>query len=92
MHTNLDDALQRMATEAPHRGLAGLEDRVLGAISQQPVAGFGVSTTLGAVGLALALGVFSNVVPSTDAQAAPMLSPLGASSALAPSTLLGATR
>ncbi|PKP94959.1 MAG: hypothetical protein CVT77_00725 [Alphaproteobacteria bacterium HGW-Alphaproteobacteria-16] len=92
MQTNIDDALQRLATGTPHRGLAGLEDRVLSAIAQQPVGGFGAGTTLGAMGLALALGVFSNVVPSTDAQAAPVLSPLGASSPLAPSTLLGATR
>ena len=92
MSTNIDDALARLASTTPHHGLAGLEDRVLNAIATQPAAGVGAGTTLAAVGLALALGVFSNVVPSIDAQAAPTLSPLGAPSPLAPSTLLGGTR
>lgn len=92
MHTNIDDALARLATQSPHRGLTGLEDRVLGAIAHQPAVTIGAGTTLAAVGLALALGVFSNVVPSTEAQAAPTLSPFGAPSPFAPSTLLGGTR
>lgn len=92
MGTNIDDALARLASDTPHRGLAGLEDRVLSAIASQPAAGIGAGTTLAAVGLALALGVFSNVVPSAGAQAATTLSPFGAPSPLAPSTLLAGTR
>lgn len=92
MSTNIDDALARLASGTPHHGLAGLEERVLNAIVNQPAAGIGTGATLAAVGLAVALGVFSNVVPSVAAQAAPTLSPLGAPSPLAPSTLLGGTR
>lgn len=92
MGTSIDDALVRLAASAPHHGLVGLEDRVLSDIASQPVSGVGTGTTLAAVGLALALGVFSNVVPSAGAQAAATLSPLGAPSPLAPSTLLAGTR
>lgn len=88
MNTNIDDALARLASDAPYRGLAGLEDRVLIAIASQPAASIGAGTALMAVGLALTLGVFSNIVPATHAQAAPALSPLGAPSPLAPSSLL----
>lgn len=89
MNSNIDDALARLASDAPHRGLAGLEDRVLTAIASQPATTIGTGTALVAMGLALTLGVFSNVVPTADAQAAaPALSPLGAPSPLAPSSLL----
>lgn len=92
MGTNIDDALARLASETPHRGLDGLEDRVLSAITSQPAVSIGAGTTLTAVGLALMLGVFSNIVPSADAQAAPPLSPLGASGPLVASTLLAGSR
>lgn len=92
MGINIDDALARLASDTPHHGLAGLEDRVMNAIATQPAAGVGAGATLAAVGLALALGVFSNVVPSADAQAATTLSPFGAPSPLAPSTLLAGTQ
>ena len=88
MNTNIDDALARLASDAPHRGLAGLEDRVLSAIASQPAATIGAATAFMAIGLALTLGIFSNVVPAADAQAATALSPLGAPSPLAPSSLL----
>lgn len=88
MTINIDDALARLAEDAPHPGLAGLEDRVLSAIAAQPVASIGAGTAFTAMGLALALGVFSNIVPASDAHAAPALSPLGAPSPLAPSSLL----
>ncbi|OHT18832.1 hypothetical protein [Edaphosphingomonas haloaromaticamans] len=88
MNTNIDDALARLASDAPYRGLTGLEDRVLSAIARQPAAAIGTGTALITMGLALTLGVFSNVVPAADAQAAPALSPLGAPSPLAPSSLL----
>jgi len=92
MDTNIEDALARLASATPHSGLAGLEDRVLTAIAIQPAGAGAAGMTLTAMGMALALGLFSNVVPATDAQAAPVLSPFGAASPLAPSTLLGGTR
>jgi hypothetical protein len=92
MHTDIDDALAALGRQPSHNGLAGLEDRVLRAIEDQPTAAFGAGMTLTAVTLALALGVVSNVVPSTRANAAPTLAPFGAPSALAPSTLLGEAR
>lgn len=88
MGMNIDDALAQMAIGAQHRGLTGLEDRVLGAIAMQSASGPGAGAALTAIGLALAFGVASNVMPSTRAQAAPASSPLGAPSPLAPSTLL----
>lgn len=88
MNTNIDDALARLASDAPYQGLAGLEARVLSTIASQPTATIGAGTALVAMGLALTLGVFSNVVPAVDTQAAPALSPLWAPSPLAPSSLL----
>lgn len=88
MGTNIDDALTRLASLEPHAGLAGMEDRVLDAIGRTPARGGGLGATIAAVTLALVLGVASNVVPSTHAQAAQSLSPFGAPSPLAPSALL----
>ena len=87
---NIDDALARLASEAPSRGLDGLEDRVLSAISNQPAA-VGAGATLTAIVVALAIGMLSNAVPEAGAEAS-VLSPLGAPSPLAPSTLLVGSR
>lgn len=91
MTIDLDDALHRLASGAPHRGLAGLEDRVLGAIASQRTVGIGAGATLAAMAFALVLGAVSNLAPTTAATANP-LAPLGAPSALAPSTLLGGSQ
>lgn len=88
MRMNIDDALTRLASDTPHSGLAGMEERVLNAITSQPAPSHSTGATLAAAGLALALGVFSNIVPSTHAQAAQSLAPFGALSPLAPSSLL----
>lgn len=88
MHTDIDDMLAALGRQPSHSGLAGLEDRVLRAIEDQPTATIGTGMTLTAVTLALALGVLSNVVPSTRVNAAPTLTSFGAPAALAPSTLL----
>ncbi|MEG3150644.1 hypothetical protein U1769_12185 [Sphingomonas sp. ZT3P38] len=85
---NIDVTLSRLAEATADDGLEGLEDRVVAAISARPDTALSSGTTYVAVGLALALGVASNVVPSSHARAAPPLSPLGVPSALAPSTLL----
>jgi len=88
MTIDLDDALSRLATGAPHRGLIGLEDRVLGAIASPRTTGIGAGVTLAAMGFALVLGAMSNLAPASEARAS-SLSPVGAPSALAPSALLG---
>ena len=88
MTIDLDDALSRLASGAPHRGLVGLEDRVLAAIAGPRTTGIGAGVTLAAMGFALVVGAMSNLAPASEALASP-LSPLGAPSALAPSTLLG---
>ncbi len=88
MTIDLDDALSRLASGAPHRGLIGLEDRVLGAIGSGRAANMGAGVTLAAMGFALTLGAFSNLAPGSEAPAF-ALSPLGTPPALAPSTLLG---
>lgn len=88
MNTSMDTALEGLATAAAHPGLAGLEERVLCAISCEPARIAGIGATIGAAAFALALGVVSNVVPTGMATAAPALSPFGAPSPLAPSTLL----
>ena len=90
MTIELDDVLSRLASEAPHPGLSGLEDRVIGAIVSPRTASIGAGATLSAMGLALVLGAISNLAPVSEARASP-LSPLGVPSALAPSTLLGGT-
>ena len=88
MSINIDDALSRLASDTPYPGLVGLEDRVLSAVANRPASTIGAGTALMAIGLALTFGVFSNVIPATEAQATPVLSPLGAPSPLAPSSLL----
>jgi len=92
MGMNIDDALARLAAEGPHQGLSGFEHRVLCAISSRPAAEMGAGATVAAMGLALTLGLVSNVMPASNARGAATSSPLGVPSSLAPSTLLGATR
>lgn len=87
MTIDLDDALSRLASGAPHHGLVGLEDRVMGAIGSRRAVHIGVGATLAAMAFALALGAFSNLAPGSEAPGS-ALAPLGAPSALAPSTLL----
>jgi hypothetical protein len=93
MRATIDDALTGLAAGAPHPGLTGLEDRVLDAIAAQPAgARIGAGATLMAVGLALTIGVFSNVVAPAGGRSVATVSPVGAPSALAPSMLLGENR
>lgn len=92
MSRKLDDALAHLASSPTHPGLEGLEDRVLLAIRADPVGTIGFGATITAALFALTLGAISNVFPTANAQAAPIQSPFGASSPLAPSTLLTAPR
>ena len=92
MSRELDDALAHLASSPVHPGLEGLEDRVLLAIKSNPVGTIGLGATLTAALFALTLGTISSVLPAGNASAAPIRSPFGASSPLAPSTLLTAPR
>lgn len=92
MSIDLDEALARLATDTPHRGLADFEGRVLNALAGKRAATLGVGVIAAAMGVALAVGAFSNVVPAPASQADARLSPLGVPSALAPSTLLAGPR
>ena len=88
MQINIDDALADLAATPPDPRLAGLEKRVLDAIAAQPAAVIGTETMIAAVAVALALGFVSNIVPTKAPSSPTALSPIGAPSPLAPSTLL----
>ena len=90
MSRELDDALAYLASSPTHPGLEGLEDRVLLAIRAEPTGTIGFGATITAALFALTFGAMSNAFSTADAQAAPIQSPFGASSPLAPSTLLTA--
>lgn len=85
---DIDHALARLGAVEAHPGLNGLEARVLDAVAARQAVRPGAGMTMAAMALALVLGAVSNVVPGTPAHAAPSLSPLGAPSVLAPSSLL----
>ncbi len=83
---DLDDMLARLARAPIPQALDGLEERVLAqiAIPRASRAGLGVSAiTI----VALAIGVIGAGLPASPSTASP-LSPFGANSPLAPSTLL----
>jgi hypothetical protein len=89
MNNDIDSALARLTRAEPHRGLAGFEDRVMSAIaSRPPSSGLAIGASLSVAAFALVLGIVSNAVPPGEARAASPLSPLGAPSPLAPSSLL----
>lgn len=86
---DIDEALTRLARAPVPAALDGLEARVLARIATPPAsrAGLGV----GAVAIAaLAIGMIGAGIPASAGTAA-SLSPLGAHSPLAPSTLLAGT-
>ncbi len=84
----LDAALSRLAHAPVPHALALLEERVLSRIASRPVA---ARTSVGLASItvvaALMIGVVGSAVPASAART-PSLSPLGAPSRLAPSTLL----
>ena len=88
MDRDIDAALSRLTTASPHPGLAGLEDRVLHSIANQPPRSPAFGTTAGAAAFALMFGVFSNTLPLTPARAAPPTVLVGTPGPLAPSSLL----
>ena len=82
---DIDEALTRLA-RAPVPALDGIEARVLAQIGMPRASrgGFGVGAITVA---ALAIGMIGSGFPASPSTAAP-LSPFGANSPLAPSTLL----
>ena len=89
--TDVDTILNRMREGPIHPALAGIDDAVLDRLgSIEPAAGrvparaFFVATVA-----ALSIGIAGSFVPGTPASATSRAAPLGTSSALAPSTLLG---
>lgn len=87
---DIDRALARLAGAPAPEAIEGLEGRVLAQIRARPTArqagiGMGVVAVV-----ALAIGMAGGGPPAT-ARAVSPLSPLGGSSALAPSTLLAGT-
>ncbi len=86
---DLDDALTRLAL-APVPALDGLEARVLARIATPRAAQAGIG--IGAITIAaLAIGMVGAGFPASPSIAAP-LSPFGANSPFAPSTLLVGAR
>lgn len=88
--TDIDAMLARLRESPVHPGLAAIEAAVFDELAARANA----PATLGATGLsmaaviALVIGVAGSTLPGTPVKAA-SISPFGAQSALAPSTLLG---
>ncbi|MGN5375698.1 hypothetical protein [Sphingomonas hankookensis] len=84
---DIDNALGRIAGQAPHPGLDGLEDRVMTIIADRPAGTTALRTTIAGAAFALLLGVGSVIYPAPEARAKEM-APFGIPGPLAPSTLL----
>ena len=85
---DLDETLMRIAgARAPAR-LDETEARVLARITAPPAARAGMGIGAMMIAAALVLGVYGARVPARPARFAPLLSPLGPVTPLAPSTLL----
>ncbi|MGH6617841.1 hypothetical protein [Sphingomonas sp.] len=86
---DIDAILARLRDAPVHPGLATIDAAVFDELAARAAApplsarAFGVAAVM-----ALAIGIAGAALPGTSARAAP-ISPLGAPSALAPSTLLG---
>lgn len=91
---NLDDMLSQLGDAPVHPGLATIDDAVLaGLAAHQASLGAGTlrSASVAAIA-ALVIGVASAGLSGSPAVAASSLTPFGPTSALAPSTLLLASR
>ena len=88
---NLDEMLTRIGSAPLDSRLAGIDEAVFaGLAARDPTSATG-SIALAAVA-ALALGVVSAGIPGAAAIASPSVTPFGAPPALAPSSLLLASR
>lgn len=87
---DIDEALTRLARAPVPAALDGLEARVLARIATPRASRVGIG--MGAITIgALAIGVIGAGVPASPSAATP-LSPFGANSPFAPSTLLAGAR
>lgn len=93
MSPDLETALSRLAAHADHPGLDGIENSVLARVHAKAAPRAGVGPGLAAMAAigAIALGTVA-ARPAPATASTPSLSPFGASSPLAPSTLLLAGR
>lgn len=93
MKSDLDAALLRLAAQADHPGLDGIEDAVLARVHASAASGSSVGpgfAVIAAIG-AVALGAVA-ARPTSATASTPSLSPFSVSNPLAPSTLLLASR
>lgn len=92
--SNLDDMLTRIGSAPLPPRLAIMDEAVFSALAERQ--GFPAGGSLQSIGLAgiaaLALGLFSTSFPGNPAVAAPSITPFGAPPALAPSSLLLASK
>ena len=89
--TNLDEMLAQLSNAPLHPRLAMLDEAVLAGLASRDTSS--ASRSLGFAALAaLAIGMVSTGLPGTPASAAPSVTPFGAPPALAPSSLLLASR
>lgn len=91
---NLDNILTRLGEVPLHPRLALMDEAVFAALAErQRNLAVGSLRLLSIAGIAaLAIGVMSAALPGSPAAAAPSLEPFGAPPALAPSSLLLASR
>ncbi len=94
MMNNLEDMLARLGTESVHPRISKMDEGVLAGLSAHEAARrMSITRPLGAVALAaLVVGVAGSGLSGAPAVAAPSLTQLGSSAALAPSTLLLASK
>ena len=88
---NLDEMLTQLGNAPLHARLSGIDEAVFSALAARGTTSASRSIALAAVA-ALAIGVVSTGFPGTPAVAAPSVTPFGAPPALAPSSLLLASR
>src|SRR5436305_1172881 len=88
--TNLDGMLQRLSDLPTDPRLAAIDDAVIDALARRRTHGAPLPGSVFAIaaGLALTIGLVTSLIPASESHAA-TINPLGASPALAPSTLLG---
>ena len=88
---NVDEMLARLANAPLPSRLATMDQAVFAGLAQYDRSG--ASRSLGIAGMvALAVGVASTGLPASPAVAAPSVTPFGVPSALAPSSLLLASK
>ena len=88
---NLDEMLTQLGNAPLDPRLAGIDEAVFAGLAARDTPTSIRSIALAAVA-ALAIGVLSTGLPGTPAIAAPSVTPFGAPPALAPSSLLLASR